>query len=108
MSSSNINGRVGVRWITIVPLAVIIIGGGITWGETRLTTATNVADIKELEDTHSKDIQVITKNQEELDDKLGDVVTEQRVIKNEIEHIKDSQQRQENLSQQILRILQDE
>lgn len=108
MNSSGINGRTGVKWITVVPVVVLIVTGGAMWGENRLTTATNVTNISELKETHSKDIEAIVENQEELDDKLNDVVTEQRLIQNEIEHIKDSQERQEDLSKQILDILKDE
>lgn len=106
MSNGDFNGRLGAKWTTIVPIAGLIIAGGATWGETRLTTATNVADIKELKEQHSDDVILLREGQDKITGTVNDLRTNQRVIQNDIDHIKESQERQEDMTKQILRALQ--
>lgn len=97
-----------MKWAAIVPLLALLAGGAITWGETRVRLADSVADVKELETKHEGDIEKLTESQNEINSKLGDVRTEQRLIQQEMEHIKKSQERQEDTARQILRILKNE
>ena len=105
---TQVNGKAGVRWITLVPIAVLVVGGGITWGENRLTTAMNVADIKKLEQAHSKDVDALRDNQEQIDDKLTEVIIQQAVTKEQIDAIRRSQESQEDMTKKILKALQTE
>lgn len=101
-------GKGGIAYGTVLTFVIVIGGGLITWGETRFTVEGNAQEIEAQVDRHANDIQNIEEGQENLEDDMNSVVTEQKLIRQEVEHIKSSQQRQEDLSEQILNILRDE
>lgn len=101
--SSDLNGKTGTRWITLVPFAVLLIGGGITWGETRTDVSSNAAKLVRVAENHSRRFISVEADAEKTKAKVNALERQQGRIDERLKNIKDGQDKQERLLLDVLR-----
>lgn len=100
------NGKARIPASVILGIVVILGGGLVTWGETRLTVANNTTQIDDHKDADADSFKKLQQDQKALTEKLNELSKMQGRFEERLDNIRESQRRTESDTSRILNILQ--